>query len=104
MTLCATMEGKYDDAEGLYERCQAIQQKVLGSEHPWLAVTLGNRAWLYGRQVRGDRAVLLVVCLCVYTVRVVLDVVRRCCGPIFGEAIGTGDRSRGTWIPSGDRA
>ena len=61
LTLCATTQGKYDYAEGLYERCQTIQEKVLGPEHPSLAVTLGNRARLYVRQVRGDRAVLVVV-------------------------------------------
>ena len=54
MTLCAAIQGKFDDAERLYERCQAIQGKVLGAEHPSLAETLGGRAWLYGREVRGD--------------------------------------------------
>ena len=88
MTLCATTQGKYDDAERLYERCQTIQEKVLGREHPSLAETLGDRASLYVRQVRGDRAMLVVVCLRVHTGRVVLDVVRRCYGPIFREAMG----------------
>ena len=45
------MQGKDAEAELLYERCQAIQQKVLGSEHPSLATTLNNRAALLTRQV-----------------------------------------------------
>lgn len=38
------MQGKHDEAELLFERCQAIQEKVLGPEHPGLAITLANRA------------------------------------------------------------
>ena len=45
-------QGKYDKAEPLYERCQAIQEKVLGPEHPNLATTLNNRARLFVEQVR----------------------------------------------------
>ena len=30
MTLCAAKQVKFDDAERLFERCQAIQEKVLG--------------------------------------------------------------------------
>ena len=39
-------QGKYGEAGPLYERCQAIEEKVLGPEHPSLATTLGNRARL----------------------------------------------------------
>ena len=66
VTLCATIQGKYDDAERLYERCQGIQETVLGPEHPSLAVTLGALASLYTEQVRGDRPVMVFVGLRVY--------------------------------------
>ncbi|CAN0523111.1 unnamed protein product [Ectocarpus sp. 8 AP-2014] len=39
-------QGKYDDAEPLYVRAIAIGEKVLGPEHPDLAVWLNNRAGL----------------------------------------------------------
>ena len=45
---------RYSEAEPLYERCQKIEEKVLGPEHPSLATTLGNRASLLQHQVRGD--------------------------------------------------
>ena len=48
-------QGKCDKAEPLYERCQAIQEKVLGLEHPSLATTLHNRATLFVQQVRAVR-------------------------------------------------
>lgn len=43
------------EAEPLYERCQAIDEKVLGPEHPELAKTLNNRAVLLNKQVRAER-------------------------------------------------
>lgn len=44
-------QGKHAEAEPLYEQCQATEEKVLGSEHPSLAVTLKNRAGLLYKQV-----------------------------------------------------
>ena len=49
------MQGKYSEAEPLYERCQAIEEKVLGPEHPSLAITLNNRSGLLKNQVRAVR-------------------------------------------------
>ncbi|CAN0390435.1 unnamed protein product, partial [Laminaria digitata] len=49
------MQGKYAEAEPLYARCQAIEEKALGPEHPSLATTLNNRAGLLGSQVRAAR-------------------------------------------------
>lgn len=46
------IQGKYAEAEPLYARCQAIDEKVHGPEHPSLATTLNNRAGLLYRQVR----------------------------------------------------
>ncbi|CAN0531556.1 unnamed protein product [Ectocarpus sp. 8 AP-2014] len=40
------MQGKYDDAEQLYERSLAIREKLLGPEHPDVAQSLNNRAGL----------------------------------------------------------
>ena len=42
---------KNADAARLYERCQAIQEKVLAPEHPDLAATLHDRAGLLRTQV-----------------------------------------------------
>eukprot|EP00752_Nemacystus_decipiens_P018671 g16739.t2 len=51
------LTGKYSEAGPLYERCQAIQEKALGPEHPSLAVTLGNRAGLLKSQERYSEAI-----------------------------------------------
>ena len=55
--LCVSRQGELVEAGSLYERCQAIQEKVLGPEHPSLATTLGNRAGLLQAQVRAGRVV-----------------------------------------------
>eukprot|EP00752_Nemacystus_decipiens_P009503 g8495.t2 len=44
------LQGKYGEAEALYERCQAIEEKVLGPEHPHFAATLHSRAALLASQ------------------------------------------------------
>ncbi|CAN0270483.1 unnamed protein product, partial [Ectocarpus fasciculatus] len=44
------IQGKYPEAEPLYERSQAIQEKILGSEHPDVATSFNNRAELLRRQ------------------------------------------------------
>lgn len=49
------MQGKYAEADALYERSQAIREKVLGPEHPDLAQPLIMRAGLLGEQVRAVR-------------------------------------------------
>ncbi|CAM9900520.1 unnamed protein product [Ectocarpus sp. 4 AP-2014] len=46
------IQGKYAEAEPLYERSQAIQEKVLGPEHPDVATSLDNRASLLESQGR----------------------------------------------------
>ena len=52
--VCISCQGEYAKAGELYERCQAIEEKVLGPEHPSLATTLGNRAGLLKAQVRAS--------------------------------------------------
>ena len=49
-------QGKYEQAEPLYERSQAICEKALGPDHPDVAMVLNNRAGLLKSQVRGTRA------------------------------------------------
>ncbi|CAM9647109.1 unnamed protein product [Laminaria digitata] len=44
------IQGKYAEAEPLYERSHAILEKVLGPEHPGVAVSLNNRAELLREQ------------------------------------------------------
>lgn len=50
---CYTLpfQGMYAKAEPLYERCQAIQEKILGSEHERVASTINERASLLEAQV-----------------------------------------------------
>lgn len=55
LALSGTTQGKYAEAEPLYEKCQVIQEKALGPEHPELAATLNNRAGVLEAQVRADR-------------------------------------------------
>lgn len=45
-------QGKYAVAETLYERSQAIREKLLGPEHTDVASSLNNRALMFTRQVR----------------------------------------------------
>lgn len=45
------IQGKYAEAEPLYERSQAIREKVLGLEHPDVAQSLNDRAGLFADQV-----------------------------------------------------
>ena len=40
-------QGRYADAEPLFKRALAIQEKVLGPDHPDVAVSLNNLANLY---------------------------------------------------------
>eukprot|EP00752_Nemacystus_decipiens_P012223 g10837.t1 len=53
------IQGKYKQAEPLYEKSQAIQEKVLGSEHPDVATSLNNRAGMLESQGKYDEADLL---------------------------------------------
>ena len=46
----------YTEAEPLYQQAQAIQEKVLGPNHPDLATTLNNLARLYAAQGRYTEA------------------------------------------------
>ena len=49
-------QGKYSQAEPLFQRALAMLEKVLGSEHPYVAVTLNNLATLYTVQGKYTRA------------------------------------------------
>jgi Tetratricopeptide repeat len=40
-------QGQYAKAEPLYQRPLAIREKALGPEHPDVAASLNNLAWLY---------------------------------------------------------
>ena len=51
-TLLLRMQGKSTEAEALYEKSQAIREKVLGPEHPDVATLLMKRAGLLIAQVR----------------------------------------------------
>lgn len=49
------IQGKYTEAELLHERLQALREKVLGPEHPDVAASLNNRAFLLMGKVRTVR-------------------------------------------------
>ena len=40
-------QGKYREAEGLFERALAIREKALGASHPDVGQTLNNLAGVY---------------------------------------------------------
>ncbi len=49
-------QGRYADAEPLYQRSLAIREKALGRDHPAVAMALNNLAGLYRGQGRYDDA------------------------------------------------
>ena len=49
-------QGKYTEAEPLYNRSLAIYEKALGPEHPNVAATLGNYAKLLREMNRDAEA------------------------------------------------
>lgn len=69
------MQGKYAEAETLYEWCQTMLGKVFDPEHPSFATTLHNQARLLQAQVNADGS-LLWSCVDVWTTVSVVQVVR----------------------------
>jgi tetratricopeptide (TPR) repeat protein len=47
LALVYERQGKYGEAEGLYQRALAIREKALGRDHPDVAQTLHNLANVY---------------------------------------------------------
>ncbi|CAM9827635.1 unnamed protein product, partial [Ectocarpus fasciculatus] len=45
-------QGQYEEAEPLYRRSLAIDEKVYGPDHPAVATVLNNWAGLLEKQVR----------------------------------------------------
>jgi tetratricopeptide (TPR) repeat protein len=52
-------QGRYAEAEPLYQRSLAIKEKTLGKDHPGVATSLNNLAGLYDRQRKYAQAELL---------------------------------------------
>ena len=48
------MQGKYEEAQRLYERLLAIREKVLGPDHPEIAARLNSLTGLLKNQVSVD--------------------------------------------------
>lgn len=46
------LKGKYAEAEGEYEQCQASKEEYLGSDHPKLAASLNEWALVLTKQAR----------------------------------------------------
>jgi tetratricopeptide (TPR) repeat protein len=53
-------QGKYAEAEPLYERVLAINEKILGPEHPSVAMAINNLGSLYFSQAKYEKAEPLV--------------------------------------------
>ncbi|NDY74971.1 tetratricopeptide repeat protein, partial [Desulfobacter hydrogenophilus] len=49
-------QGKYEEAEPLYQRALKIRETVLGPDHPSVATTLNNLAGLYESQGKYEEA------------------------------------------------
>ena len=49
-------QGHFDKAEPLYQRALVIFEKALGEDHPQVAATLNNLAYLYQAQGHYDKA------------------------------------------------
>ena len=49
-------QGKYEQAEPLFQRALAIRERVLGAEHPDTASSLNNLAILYRNQGKYEQA------------------------------------------------
>lgn len=58
------VQGKYAEADLLYERSRAIREKVLGPEHPKVATMLNNRAVSLRAQVRDGMPIEVRLCGC----------------------------------------
>jgi hypothetical protein len=50
------VQGRYTEAEPLYQGALAIQGKALGPDHPFVAISLENYAALLRKTRRGDLA------------------------------------------------
>ena len=53
---CTSNQGKYAEAEPLYKRALAIQEKALGADHPDVADTLNNLAILFASSGNSEKA------------------------------------------------
>lgn len=60
MCFVVTSQGKFAEAELLYERSQAILEKVLGPEHPQVAELFNNRAGVLAAMVSVELLVWLI--------------------------------------------
>lgn len=54
-------QGKYEEAEPLFERSLAIREKVLGPYHPAVAESLNDQAVLLSKQVSKSHQIFLCV-------------------------------------------
>ena len=50
------VQGKYQEAESLYQRALEIRERILGPEHPDTACSLNNLAALYDVQDKYQEA------------------------------------------------
>ncbi|CAM9939684.1 unnamed protein product, partial [Ectocarpus fasciculatus] len=53
-------QGKYGEADPLYLRAIEIGEKTLGPDHPGLATSVSNRAWLLQDQEKYTEAIPLL--------------------------------------------
>ncbi|MBV9259409.1 MAG: tetratricopeptide repeat protein, partial [Ktedonobacteraceae bacterium] len=59
LALLYQAQGRYEEAEPLYERALQIYEKTMRPDHPGLATILGNYAYLLEEMQRPDEAAQL---------------------------------------------
>ena len=98
---CVPLQGTFAEAERLYQRCQAIEEKVLGPEHPDLASTLHDRANVLRSQVQAS-ATSSLSCIVTWDTAggVLLMWLRICCGRRSTEIVISTKLTRGSCEPS----
>ena len=60
LALLYRAQGRYGEAEPLYQRALAIYEAVLGTQHPYVAASLNNLAEIYRVQGRYGEAEPLI--------------------------------------------
>jgi tetratricopeptide (TPR) repeat protein len=59
LALLEYTQGRYDEAQSLYQQSLEIRRKVLGEDHPDVATSLSKLAALFKAQGKFDKAELL---------------------------------------------
>ena len=89
LALVYSREGKYAEAEPLFQKVMAIKEKALGSDNPEVALTMGNLADLYQNQGKFSAAEVLY--------RGAIKGLQKGSVPLFGKAAKPGSLLHPGW-------